>query len=92
MPTLLRNGIIHESGGRSECIKVDYDVHGEVKGYNIVGHRPQLGCRMLVGSITARTYHDQDYWLTTEAVQILEETDERTVFVTKSGTEYTWVR
>jgi hypothetical protein len=28
---------------------------------------------MLVGSVTARSYSDQDYWLTTKVTEILEE-------------------
>ena len=32
---------------------------------------------MLVGSITARSYSDKDYWMTTEVTEILEEKIEK---------------
>jgi hypothetical protein len=39
----------------------------------IVANVPTVGCSLLVGSVTARTYSDQDYWLTTVVTEILEE-------------------
>jgi len=35
-----------------------------------------VGCSMLVGSVTARSYSDRDYWLTTKVTEILEEKEE----------------
>ena len=37
----------------------------------VKGHQPIVGCALLVGSITARSYSDQDYWLTTPITEII---------------------
>ncbi len=39
----------------------------------VVGSTPVVGCSFLVGTVTASTYSDRDYWLTTEVTEILEE-------------------
>ena len=39
----------------------------------VVDSKPTIGCSVLVGSVTARTFASQDYWLTTEVTEILEE-------------------
>lgn len=57
----------------------------------VVDYRPVVGCSMLVGSRTGRAYSDQDYWLTTEVLEILEESDNEVKFRTKNST-YTWKR
>jgi hypothetical protein len=67
-----------EGGARVEAIKYDND--GIYEG--VVGNKPMVGCSLLVGSVTARTYADQDFWLTTEIKEILEETDEHIIFKT----------
>ena len=46
---------------------------------------------MLVGSATARTYSDQDYWLTTPVTEILEDEGDRVLFKTGNST-YEWTR
>jgi len=58
-----------DSGSRSEAIA--WNENGSFK--EIVGRRPAIGCSMLVGSVTARSYSRQDYWLTTPVTEILEE-------------------
>ena len=58
-----------DSGARSEAIAWNEDRTFK----EIVGHRPVIGCSMLVGSVTARSYSHQDYWLTTTVKEILEE-------------------
>ena len=58
-----------DAGARSEAISwKDDGTFDEVKG-----NRPTLGCSILVGSVTARTYSHRDYWLTTEVTEICEE-------------------
>jgi len=52
----------------------------------IAGHKPIIGCSMMVGSITARSYSNQDYWLTTPVTKILEETEDYVLFETKNST------
>ena len=74
-----------DGGARSEAIAWNDD--GTFK--EIVSHRPTIGCSMLVGSVTARTYQHQDYWLTTEVLEILEDTEDVVVFKTKNSV-YEW--
>lgn len=58
-----------DSGSRVEAIRWNDD--GTLKC--VEGNRPIIGCSMLVGSVTARSYSYQDYWLTTPVTEILEE-------------------
>lgn len=55
----------------------------------ILGHRPTIGCSMLVGSVVARSYDNQDYWLTTVVTEILEEREDYVRFKTENS-EYEW--
>jgi hypothetical protein len=66
-----------DSGARSEAIAWNEDRTFK----EVVGHRPMLECSMLVGSVTARSYSGQDYWLTTQVTEILEE-------ITNDDTDY----
>lgn len=74
-----------DMGSRSEAIAWNAD--GSFK--EIVGRRPTVGCSMLVGSVTARTYDDQDFWLTTIVTEILEEREDYVRFKTENS-EYEW--
>lgn len=76
-----------DSGARSEAILWNED--GTFK--EIVSNRPTIGCSMLVGSITARSYYSQDYWLTTEVTEILEETENCVKFKTGNSI-YKWFK
>lgn len=58
-----------ESGGRVEAIAWNEDRTFK----EVVGSTPVVGCSMLVGSVTARSYSAQDFWLTTVVTEILEE-------------------
>jgi hypothetical protein len=72
-----------DSGARVEAIAWDED--GKIK--EVVSNRPTVGCSLLVGSVTARSYSKQDYWLTTEVTEILEERiDENKVLYVKFKT------
>ena len=51
--------------------------------------RPRLGVQLRVGSITARTYVEQDYWQTTDILEILSDDGETVRFRTKNSI-YTW--
>jgi len=88
MATLLKkieNKLIFiEGGARSEAIKLN-----ENGTLSIVSHKPTVGCSMLVGSVSARTYSKQDYWVTTEVLEILEETENVVKFKTKNSI-YEW--
>jgi len=70
-----------EGGARVDAIKYTNGLFDSV-----AGHKPIVGCSLLVGSVTARSYSDQDYWLTTEITEILEETEEYCLFKTLNST------
>jgi hypothetical protein len=71
-----------ESGARVDAI--GWDEGGNFK--EVKGHEPIVGCSLLVGSVTARTYGNQDYWLTTTITEILEKTEEYWLFKTQNST------
>jgi len=52
----------------------------------VAGHEPIVGCSLLVGSVTARSYSKSDYWLTTVVTEIIEETNEHILFKTENST------
>lgn len=60
---------IKEQGHRVEAIQWKADGTFD----KVAGNIPTVGCSMLVGSITARSYSSQDYWLTSVVTEILEE-------------------
>jgi hypothetical protein len=57
-----------DQGSRIEAIKWHKD--GTLEH---IGTKPMIGYSLLVGSVTARSYSDKDYWLTTPITEILEE-------------------
>jgi hypothetical protein len=78
-----------DEGACSDAISWNED--GTFK--EIVGNRPTVGCSILVGSIIARSYSNQDYWLTTPVTEILEEKMENDLLYVKFKTEnsiYEW--
>lgn len=86
MPRLIRvSDGEGECGARSEAIAWNED--GTFK--EIVSHKPTIGCSMLVGSVTARSYSNRDYWLTTVVTEILEETEDYVKFKTENSI-YEW--
>lgn len=60
-----------EQGARVEAIAWNEDRTFK----EIVARVPTVGCSLLVGSVTARSYSDQDYWLTTVVTEILEKSE-----------------
>lgn len=74
-----------DTGARSEAIEWNED--RTVK--QIVSNRPTIGCSMLVGAMTARSYSGQDYWLTTPVTEILEEEENYVKFKTTNSV-YEW--
>ena len=86
MPRLLRESDgAGDIGSCSQAIKYDKDGLFE----SVVSHRPIVGCCMLVGSSIARTYSHQDYWLTTEVLEIIEEREDYVKFRTNNSI-YEW--
>lgn len=78
----LRDGA-GDSGARVEAIR--WNENGTFK--EIAGNVPMIGCSLLVGSISARSYSSKDYWLTTEVTEILEEREGYVKFKT-GNSEY----
>jgi len=72
-----------EVGARVEAIAWNED--GTFK--EIIGHKPTIGCSLLVGSVTARSYSSRDYWLTTPITEILEEESNDEYYYCKFKTE-----
>ena len=70
-----------DAGARSEAIK--WNTNGTYK--EVISDRPTVGCSMLVGSVTARSYSSQDYWLTTIVTEILEESESYVRFKTENS-------
>ena len=74
MPTLIK---IHEDGReefKEQGSRVEAIAWNEDRTFKeVVGSTPVVGCSVLVGSVTARSYSAQDYWLTTVVTEILEE-------------------
>ena len=71
-----------DGGARVEAI--EYTKEGFYK--SVKDNKPVVGCALLVGSVTARSYSDQDYWLTTPITKIIEETNEHILFETENST------
>jgi len=58
-----------DEGSRVEAIQ--WDENGVFE--KVVDNKPVVGCSLLVGSVTARSYSEKDFWLTTPVSEILEE-------------------
>ena len=71
-----------DGGARVEAIEWNED--GSLK--EVKDNKPVVGCSLLVGSVTARSYSHQDYWLTTPITEIVEENNEYTLFKTENST------
>jgi hypothetical protein len=80
---------ISDSAGDAGAVSNAIKWNDDGKSYKVVGHRPIVGCAMYVGSVTARSYSDQDYWLTTEVTEILEDTGNYVKFRTGNSL-YEW--
>jgi len=79
-----------DSGSLSQAIRWNEDdTYKEV-----VDSKPIVGCSMLVGAVTARSYTAQDYWLTTPITEILEVTtyngDDLYYRFKTGNSEYEW--
>ena len=80
---------IGDDGSCSQAIK--WDSEGKFK--KVIDFKPTVGCAMLVGSVTARSYSNKDYWLTTLVTEILEEikdNDTHYIRFKTENSEYEW--
>ncbi len=72
-------------GGLSQAIS--WDENGNMQKIN--GHKPMVGCSLLVGSILAKTEEGQEYWLTGIITEIVEDRCNYIRFKTVNS-EYEW--
>ena len=74
MPTLFK---LHEDGTKEfkeAGARVQSIAWNEDRTFKeFVNNKPTVGCSLLVGSVTSRSYSNSDYWLTTVVTEILEE-------------------
>jgi hypothetical protein len=52
--------------------------------------RPRVGVKLRVGSLYGRSFAAQDWWCTNWITQVLEDTPQRILFETASGSVYEW--
>ena len=78
-----------DMGGSSQSIKWNED-----DTFNeVTGNYPTIGESIKVGSVTARSYSRQDWWMTTIITEILEEIDDdndKYVRFKTGNSEYEW--
>jgi hypothetical protein len=72
------------SGCRVQAI--DPVTNKVVESFDPVDLKTLLGKCLLVGTITAGTYSDRDYWITSPVTEIVSETTEEIKFKTKNST------
>ena len=81
---------IHSDGrqelkdGGAMCDAIAWNEDGTYK--EIAGHEPIIGCSMMVGSFRARSFANQDWWLTTPVTKIVEKTEKYCLFETENST------
>lgn len=77
------------AGDSGSMIKaIEWNEDGTFKAEK--GNRPVIGCSLMVGSMTARSYSSQDYWLTTVVTEILEESEKYVKFKTTNSIYELW--
>ena len=57
----------------------------------VVGHEPIVGAGLYVGTVTAGTYSDRDWWLTSIITEILSVSEKEIRFKTSNST-YTFYK
>lgn len=81
MPRLIR---VSDSSGDVGFVKaISLNEDGTIK--ETLGNKPIVGCSVWIGSVTARSYSDTDYWVTSAVVEILEEREDYCKFKTKNS-------
>ena len=74
MPTLIKTHPEGRQEFKEQGQRVEAIAWNENRTFKeVVDSKPVVGCSLLVGSVTARSYSAQDYWLTTVVTEILEE-------------------
>lgn len=86
MPSLVKVGDPYSG----DCGPMSVQVWVEDGEYKFESGKPVVGRAIRVGSIIARSYSAQDWFQTSEVVEILEESDDYVKFKTYSGSTYEW--
>lgn len=83
---------MYDTRGRGDGGSMSMALYTADDGTVVMEHdaRPRVGVAMRVGSMFGRTFAPQDWWQTTIITEIVEDTPEKVVFKTKSGSVYTW--
>jgi len=58
---------------------------------NCVGHKPMVGYCLKVGTLTAGTFSNRDWWMTTPITEIISETEDEVKFKTQNS-EYVFTK
>tara|TARA_R110000824_G_scaffold12226_7_gene53669 strand:- start:69752 stop:70030 length:279 start_codon:yes stop_codon:yes gene_type:complete len=92
MPRLVRDrdGEGHY-GSRVESYNIVEDDDGIPVEAELVGHEPMVGCKLLVGTITAGMFSERDFWITTPITEIISETEKEIKFLT-GNSRYTFYK
>ena len=77
-----------DSGGMSCAVTIDENNKLKYES----NARPRIGVRMQVGSNYARSFQSQDWWMTTNVTKILHDEENKVIFETENGSEYTWTK
>lgn len=83
---------MYDTRGRGDGGSMSVAMYVDDDGNMVYEHdaRPRVGVAMRVGSLYGRSFASQDYWQTTPVTEIVEDTPDRVVFKTRSGSIYTW--
>lgn len=74
----------NDGAGDSGPVLISRDPENDFKRKGEFGEI-HVGCRIECGSITARSYSAQDYWLTSLVTEILSVNEDRTEVIFKTG-------
>ena len=83
MVSLIRD---RDGEGYSGCLVQALDFDGKTPGGKVVGDKPMVGYCLKVGTMTAGTYSDRDWRMTTPITEIISETEEEVKFKTGNST------
>ena len=83
MATLIRD---RDREGYSGCLVQALDFDNKTPGGKVVGDKPMVGCCLKVGTMTAGTFTDRDWWMTTPITEIISETEDEVKFKTRNST------
>ncbi len=82
---------ISDGAGDSGSASLALGLNDDGTDVVVKGYRPIVGCLMQVGSLTARSFSEKDYWTTTPVTEILEDTEDYVKFKTGNSI-YEWWR